>query len=57
MGNPILLVAVVILSLLGVGFCAEPFRFARSLGNHMVLQRAPDAAVVWGYTDSLRFVI
>jgi len=27
-------------------------RFANTLGNHMVLQRAPQRAIVWGFGDS-----
>jgi len=30
------------------------FHFARYYGNHMVLQRAPSRAVIWGYGPVLR---
>lgn len=30
-------------------FTGDEFRFASYYGEHMVLQRAPEKAVVWGY--------
>ena len=32
-----------------VYFTGENFAFARTMGDHMVLQRAPARARVWGY--------
>ncbi|ESO83284.1 hypothetical protein LOTGIDRAFT_169504 [Lottia gigantea] len=31
--------------------CDGALRFAKSYGDHMVLQRGPQRAVIWGYTD------
>ena len=31
------------------GFCK--IRFASIFGDHMVLQRAPKRAIIWGYAD------
>ena len=39
----------VIVGTVGVGADAVAPRFAASYGNHMVLQQAPQRAVVWGY--------
>ncbi len=33
------------------------FRFANYYQDHMVLQRAPQQAIVWGYADSLNTLI
>lgn len=33
-------------------FPAEELRFASYYGNHMVLQKAPAKAVVWGYGET-----
>ena len=34
-----------------------PFRFANYYGDHMVLQRAPEQANVWGYVDGCKAVV
>ena len=44
--------ASLLLALAAGRAAAAPLSFARSLGDHMVLQREPASAVVWGYCST-----
>ena len=40
-----------VFSNLGFISCKDTFRFASHYADHMVLQREPDAAVLWGFGE------
>ena len=42
---------VLLMFIVSVGLCK--IRFADIYGDHMVLQRAPRRAVLWGYADTI----
>lgn len=48
-----LLLSTLLLLLLLPGISHAHLRFAHTLGNHMVLQRAPHQAAIYGHADAL----
>ncbi|KAL1256669.1 hypothetical protein QQF64_012214 [Cirrhinus molitorella] len=50
-------IALVLSAFSGVLSAAEKFRFSSYYGNHMVLQKAPAEAVVWGYGQKGAMVV
>ena len=46
-----------VFSNLGLISCKDTFRFASHYADHMVLQRGPDAAVLWGFGEENALVI
>lgn len=49
--------AVILLVVIGYINCVSLFRFANHYENHMVLQREPNQALLWGYGETGSLVV